>query len=178
MARKFELGKNPTVEVLRRPFTLNNGKNVVPAGIYDGYDYFFFYRPDQSRRIAPAFRWGIGPFYTGYKHTYTVSQALRLNHHLNATVNFTHNNISLADGHYKTNLVSTSVNYSFNTSMFLNALVQYNSDSRQWSSNIRFNIIHRPLSDFYLVYNERRNSLTGDLTDRALIAKVTYMIQR
>jgi len=74
--------------------------------------------------------------------------------------------------------VSTRVNYSFNTSMFLNALVQYNSDSRQWSSNIRFNIIHRPLSDFYLVYNERRNTLTGDLTDRALIAKVTYMIQR
>src|SRR4030095_5458965 len=27
------------------------------------------------------------------------------------------------------------------------ALVQYNNTLRQWSSNIRFNIIHRPLSD-------------------------------
>jgi hypothetical protein len=62
--------------------------------------------------------------------------------------------------------------------MFLNALVQYNSDSRQWSSNIRFNIIHRPLSDFFLVYNERRNSATGDLNDRAIIAKLTYMISK
>ena len=91
---------------------------------------------------------------------------------------YTHNNISLADGQFKTNLVTTRVNYSFSTTVFLNALVQYNSDARQWSSNIRFNIIHRPLSDFFLVYNERRNTLSGDLLDRALIAKVTYMIQR
>ena len=103
---------------------------------------------------------------------------MRASHKFNGSVTFTHNNISLADGHYKTNLVSTRVNYSFSTSVFLNALVQYNSDARQWSSNIRFNVSHRPLSDFFLVYNERRNSLTGGLQDRALIAKLTYMIQR
>jgi hypothetical protein len=175
---QVQMGKNATVEALKKPFTLNGGKNIVPAGIYDDPEYFFFYRPDQSRRLAPSFRVGIGPFYTGYKHTYTVVQAVRLSNRFNASVNFTHNNVSLADGHYKTNLVTTRLNYSFSTSMFLNALVQYNSDVRQWSSNIRFNIIHRPLSDFFLVYNERRNSLTGDLNDRALIAKVTYMIQR
>lgn len=62
--------------------------------------------------------------------------------------------------------------------MFLNALVQYNNDARQWSSNVRFNLIHRPLSDIFLVYNERRNSEGGDLIDRAVIAKLTYMIAR
>jgi hypothetical protein len=62
--------------------------------------------------------------------------------------------------------------------MFVNALVQYNSDSRQWSSNVRFNIIHRPLSDIFVVYNERRDSLSGNLIDRAVIAKMTYMISR
>ena len=60
--------------------------------------------------------------------------------------------------------------------MFLNALLQYNNDARQWSSNVRFNIIHRPLSDFFLVYNERRISQTGDMIDRALVAKMTYML--
>ena len=53
------------------------------------------------------------------------------------------------------------VNYNFNTKMFLNALLQYNTDSRQWSSNLRFNVIHRPLSDFFLVYNERRDRAHG-----------------
>ena len=62
--------------------------------------------------------------------------------------------------------------------MFLNSLIQYNSDTHQWSSNVRFNIIHRPLSDIFIVYNERRDSIGGGLVDRALIAKVTYMISR
>jgi hypothetical protein len=174
----MELGMNSTVEALKKPFTLNNGRNVVPTGIYDMPEYFFFFRPDSSKRYGPAFRIGFGRFYTGYKHAYTLNQSLRLSHRFNASLNYTHNNISLAEGHYKTNLISTRVNYSFSTGVFLNALVQYNSDARTWSSNIRFNVIHRPLSDFFLVYNERRNSLTGDLQDRSLIAKVTYMFQR
>jgi hypothetical protein len=60
--------------------------------------------------------------------------------------------------------------------VFLNALLQYNTDARQWSSNVRFNVIHRPLSDIFFVYNERRDSVTGAMIDRALIAKMTYML--
>ena len=102
-----------------------------------------------------------------------------LNYKMNASLSYTLNNISLAgpNGRFKTHLL-TRLNYSFSTAVFLNALVQCNSDARQWSSNIRFNIIHRPLSDFFLVYNERRNSTTGDLNDRAVVAKLTYMFSR
>jgi hypothetical protein len=60
--------------------------------------------------------------------------------------------------------------------MFLNALLQYNPDSHQVSSNVRFNIIHHALSDFFLVYNERRDERNGDLINRAVIAKMTYMM--
>jgi len=64
----------------------------------------------------------------------------------------------------------------FNTKTFFNALVQYNSDTRQWTSNLRFNVIHRPLSDFFFVYNERRDERTGQMINRALIAKFTYLL--
>jgi hypothetical protein len=175
---QLEIGKNPTVEFVRKEFTFNNGKNVVPVGTYRYYDYFFYFRGDPSRKFQPQGRWGIGPFYSGYKHSYSIGETWRLNNKFNSSLIYTHNNISLADGQFKTNLLTTRVNYSFSTTVFLNALVQYNSDARQWSSNIRFNVIHRPLSDFFLVYNERRNTLSGDLLDRALIAKITYMIQR
>jgi hypothetical protein len=174
----IEMGKNSTVEVLKKPFSLNNGKAVVPAGVYDYYDYFVFYRPDVSRLFQPSARWGIGPFYGGYKHTYTVGETLRISHKFNTSLQFTHNNISLPEGRFKTNLLSTRFNYAFSTSVFLNALVQYNSDTRQWTSNVRFNVIHHPLSDFFFVYNERRNTVSGDLMDRALIAKVTYMFAK
>ena len=58
--------------------------------------------------------------------------------------------------------------------MFLNALIQYNSTLDEISSNIRFNFIYKPLSDFFLVYNERRAS-GGQVIERALIAKLTYL---
>ncbi len=77
---------------------------------------------------------------------------------------------------FKTALVSMRVNHSFSTRAFLNALIQYNTDARQWSSNTRFNIIHWPLSDFFIVYNERHDATSRDLLDRAVIAKLPYMI--
>lgn len=73
-------------------------------------------------------------------------------------------------------LTAVRVNYNFSTSVFVNALVQYSTDTQQLSSNIRFNVIHRPLSDVFFVYNERRDQRTNLRLDRALIAKVTYML--
>ena len=58
--------------------------------------------------------------------------------------------------------------------MFLNALIQYNNVTDQWASNIRFNLIHRPLSDLFIVYNDLRDD-SGAVIDRALIAKFTYL---
>ena len=57
--------------------------------------------------------------------------------------------------------------------MFLNAFVQYNGQSDSWLTNIRFNLIHRPLSDIYVVWNETR--LPTD-TRRALMLKYTHLI--
>jgi hypothetical protein len=100
----------------------------------------------------------------------------RVGEHFNASMNLQINDIDLRAGSYVSKLVTTRVNYNFNTRMFVNALLQYNTDSRQWSSNVRFNLIHRPLSDVFLVYNDRRLDGSGDLIDRALIAKVTYLM--
>ena len=83
------------------------------------------------------------------------------------------NDIELSTGAFVSKLVTTRVNYNFNTRMFFNALVQHNSDNHQWTSNLRFNVIHRPLSDFFLVYNERRDERTGQMLSRAVIAKMT-----
>ena len=77
---------------------------------------------------------------------------------------------------YVSTLITSRVNYNFNTKIFVNALLQFNTDSHQWSQNLRFNIIHRPLSDIFLVYNERRDERSGELVDRAVIAKVTYLM--
>jgi hypothetical protein len=174
-----EMGRNDSVEVLTKPFKLNSS-TTIPAGVYRFPEWFISARPDPSRSIQPTGRIGAGKFYDGYKHNYSIGATWRANYKMNSSFTFTRNAISLPNNNrFRTNLLQTRFNYSFSTAVFLNALVQYNSDAKQWSTNVRFNIIHRPLSDIFLVYNERRSSVAPhDMLDRAIIAKMTYMLSR
>lgn len=177
----IEVGSNSELENIRQPFVISNANGIwVPVGLYKYKSHFIRGNSDQSRRLSGSGRFEVGDFYGGYRHSYTVGASYRVNSKMNAAFNYTHNNISLPQpgAHFKTNLLLLRFNYSFSTTVFLKALVQYNSDLRQWSSNVRFNIIHRPLSDFFLVYNEQRDDLSGKLLDRTIIAKFTYMFAK
>jgi hypothetical protein len=173
----FESGVNTNREGNVTPFLLNGARGVrIQPGVYDFNEYFALYRSNNSAPFSYELRVSDGGLYDGHRRGYSVAPSLRLNEHLNASVSVQINDIDLPAVSYVSKLIATRVNYSFNTRVFLNALVQYNSDTRQWSSNVRFNVIHRPLSDLFLVYNERRLDNTGDLVDRAVIAKVTYLM--
>ncbi len=172
-----EVGINPNIEVITSPFTINSRRNIqVLPGRYEFNEYFLLANSNAAAPLAFNTRYSVGEFYDGYRHGYTVGTTVRANEHFNVSGTVQFNDIDLPQGAFTTTLVTGRVNYFFNTKVFLNALLQYNSDARQWSSNVRFNVIHRPLSDIFLVYNERRESRTGDLLDRALVAKVTYLI--
>jgi hypothetical protein len=173
----IEPGVNTNVEVVRTPFTLNSARGVqVQNGRYEYNEYFVQYRYSGSSRFGSSVRYAVGPFYGGYRRYYAVGPEFRPNEKLNASVTLQLNDISMPTISYLSTLATTRVNYNFNTKMFLNALLQYSTDSHQLSSNIRFNIIHRPLSDFFFVYNEHRDEHSGLLQDRSLIAKMTYMM--
>lgn len=174
----LEVGVNPNVEVIREAFPISRSRGIfVQPGRYEFNENFVLWNSNSSKMISVNTRVGSGDFYDGSRRSYTFGTTLRPSAHLNLSVSASHNDVDLPAGAFTTTLITTRVNYFFNTKMFVNALVQYNTDARQWSSNLRLNIIHRPLSDFFLVYNERRNSQTGDLIDRALIAKLTYLIE-
>jgi hypothetical protein len=69
--------------------------------------------------------------------------------------------------------VGLRLDWSFSPRMFLNAFVQYNGEADAWLSNVRYNLIHRPLSDIYVVWNETR---APGVTRRALMLKYTHLI--
>lgn len=58
--------------------------------------------------------------------------------------------------------------------MFLNAFVQYNNATSSWLTNVRYRFIYRPLSDFYLVYNDTRSA--GRTGQRTVALKHTLML--
>jgi hypothetical protein len=165
------------IEDVPEAFTINNSTGtVVNPGRYEYPEYFAFWRTNESATISLNTRYATGSFYDGYRRNVSVGPSIRLNEKLNASVNLQLNDIEVSTGAFLSKLLTTRVNYNFNTRMFFNALVQYNSDNHQWTSNLRLNVIHRPLSDFFLVYNERRDERTGQMLTRAVIAKMTYMV--
>ena len=117
----------------------------------------------------------MGEFWNGRWNSFDAGLSLKPNYRLNVDLDYSHNQIKLPNGRFTTDLVGLQVLYAFNANAFLNGLFQYNADRRQVSSNIRFNIIHHPLSDFFLVYNDLRDSQTGQVLERAVILKLTNL---
>ncbi|MFB3110797.1 MAG: hypothetical protein ACE10G_02080 [Gemmatimonadales bacterium] len=55
--------------------------------------------------------------------------------------------------------------------------MQYNAQDDELSANLRFNFIHRPGSDLFIVINEERGNSTSvwDLNTRMAVVKLTYL---
>ena len=81
----------------------------------------------------------------------------------------------MPNGEFTTGLLGMRFLYGFSPRMFFNAFLQYNADTHQVSSNLRFNFTHHPLSDIYVVYNDRRDTMNGQLLERAVIIKLTNL---
>ena len=173
----IEIGTNPNIEVIDERFTINGRRGIyVEPGRYEFKEHFILANTNSAAPFAMNLRFGSGDFYDGYRRNYTIGGTFRMNQHFNVSLSDQINDIELASGAFTTHLVTGRVNVYFTTKMFVNALVQYNTDTSQWSSNVRLDIIHRPLSDIYLVYNERHDSRSGALISRAVIAKMTYLL--
>jgi hypothetical protein len=173
----IEAGVNPNEEVIDDRFAINARRGIfVEPGRYEFKEYFLLANSNAAAPFSMNLRYGNGEFYDGYRRNYTIGGTVRMNEHFNVSLSDQINDIDLASGSFVTHLVTGRVNYYFSTKVFVNALVQYNTDTQQWSSNARLDIIHRPLSDIYLVYNERHDARSGALISRAVIAKMTYLL--
>jgi hypothetical protein len=169
----LEFSYTDNFERLDEPFEIRPGQ-AIPIGDYSFGDYSISFNGDRSRMFSANATLQTGGFFDGDKDSYSLGVRFLPNYHFEAEVSWEHDDVALPSGDFKTNLVSTILAYSFNPRMFLNALIQYNSTIGAIESNIRFNFIYKPLSDFFLVYNERR-STTGEVLERAIIAKLTYV---
>ena len=170
----FNFNVNRGFERLAEAFDIRDDIEI-PAGDYHFNDINIFYNSDRSKAIGGNIFVNFGDFWNGTRKSIGGELALKPNYRLNIEVNYNRNKVDLVGGSFVTDLVGSRIKYSFNTRMFLNAFLQYNTDAKQFSSNIRFRLIHHPLSDLFIVYNDRRDTQTGELLDRAIIFKFTNL---
>ena len=165
-------GSTRTYERLDAPFSVGPGLRI-DAGEHAFDSVAIDYRSDQSAMLSISADIEAGEYWTGTQRVAGGGLRFRLNEHVAASANLTRNVITLPQGRFAANLERFRLDWSFTPRMFLNAFVQYNGEADTWLSNIRFNFIHRPLSDIYVVWNETR--APGD-TQRALMLKYTHLI--
>ena len=152
--------------------------SIAPGG-YLFRGYIASLTTSTSRKITGTGTANWGDFYNGRRKSVTGGLNLRPNFHLAVNLTYDRNQVTLPNGSFATNLVGAKFIYGFNPRAFLNAYIQYNADTHQVSSNIRFDIIHHPLSDLYIVYNDTRDTipnLSGQrVRERAFIVKLTNL---
>ena len=88
-----------------------------------------------------------------------------------------HNRIELPDGAFNSSVYSGRLKYALSTRVFGTLNVQYNEDAHQIVTYARFNVIHGPLSDFFVVFSERRRlGEASGVLERAVTLKVTKLL--
>lgn len=157
-------------ERLAEPFRLRRTA-IIPPGDYRFSEAVVYYETTRSRPLSLLLHGNYGTFWNGDRRRARAGLRWRMNARLAASVEYDRNAISLPTGSFTEGLAAIRVDSSFTTRMFLSAFVQYNGRDDVWLTNVRFNFIHRPLSDIYIVWNDAR-SATGP--NRALILKYTH----
>jgi hypothetical protein len=169
---------NPRMEEIRTPFRIRPTV-FIPPGQYRWNEYQWQLETDQSRVVAASATITNGGFWDGTQNSQRVAVVVRPSYRLIVDLSLQRNDITLRTpvAAFTSKLVALRTAYSFSTNMFLDSLLQYNSDARQFNANVRFNVIHRPLSDLFVVYNEQQFTEGPEVNPgRAVIFKYSHML--
>ncbi len=169
------------LDVLDVPFQIR--PNVrIPSGAYRFDEWSFTYNTSPGRKLYQRLQFSPNQFYGGTRKNFTAAIGVRATNKLSSEVQYNRNDVKMPWGNFLVNLTSLRVDYTFSPRMTLRSLTQYNTSTHEISNNVRFNFIHRPGSDIYLVYNElRQTGLPSDIfaqKDRQLVLKMNYLVQR
>ena len=165
---------NRTFDRLVRPFAIRSNV-TIPVGDYDYRRYTASFNSGNNRKLGVSGNTSWGEFWNGHNRSVSSSLDYSPNYRVNIDLSYSRNHVTLPTGEFTTQLVGARMLYGFSPRAFFNAFIQYNADTHQVSSNLRFNFMHHPLSDIYVVYNDRRETTGGELVERTFIVKVTNL---
>ena len=172
-------------ELLVEPFVPAGSGFSIPAGGYRFADVHMAYSMAQQRRFNGTVAVRRGAYFGGDLTTLELTQgriAVLPQMSVEPTVSF--NWIETPYGAFQTNLAVTRVNYAFNPRMFFSGLIQYNSASNSFSSNLRLRWEYSPGSELFVVYTDDRDVTGGlrpdrgwNLQNRGFVIKINKLLR-
>ena len=182
---RLTLAATDSYELLVEPFVPPGAGFSIPAGGYSFADVYVAYSMAQQRRINGMVAVRRGAYFGGDLTTLELTQgriAVLPQMSVEPTVSF--NWIDTPYGGFQTNLAVARVNYAFNPRMFFSGLIQYNSASNSFSSNLRLRWEYSPGSELFVVYTDDRDVTGGlrpdrgwELRNRGFVVKINKLLR-
>ncbi|MBY0494663.1 MAG: carbohydrate binding family 9 domain-containing protein [Cyanobacteria bacterium] len=160
-------------------FNRDGRRVMIPAGIYGWGQHGFEYFHNPASRVTATVRVRIGNYYDGGFRSLELTSDYRITPKATASVGWIRQDIDLPYGSFINNLVPIRANYSFTTLRSLSALLQYNGQTGQFSSNVRFAWLNRSGTGLFIVLNDRRDLLSStpqDTLGRSFVVKYTRLV--
>lgn len=92
---------------------------------------------------------------------------------------FRRSDVKLPTGEFVADITAFRLTWAFSPKMTTTAFVQHNSLTDQIVTNVRFNFVHRPGSDFFLVFSDDRMQVLDrwQTEDRGVLMKLTWLFR-
>ena len=174
-------------ELLVEPFTPPGSGFSIPVGGYSFADAQISYAIGQQRRINGLMAVRRGKYFDGDLTTVEVTQGrIGVLPQMSVEPTISFNWIDTPYGEFQTNLALARVNYAFSPRMFFSGLLEYNSASDSFASNLRFRWEYTPGSELFLVYTDYhdrgftdvlRPNRGWDLRNRGFVVKINRLFR-
>ena len=174
----YNISYTRNYEFLKQPFRIAPGV-TIPVGGYSFQEVRTSYAFGPQRRLAGRLSAQHGSFFSGTRTSVGFTGGrLEVTPQLSIEPSVSVNWVDLPEGSFTTELVTTRATYTVTPSMFVSALVQYNSSNDSLGANLRFRWEYQPGSELFVVYNEQRDTLASgypELENRAFVVKINRL---
>ncbi len=173
----IEVKWTDTMENLVAPFRLRRDVTLAPGTYRYGEGSLTF---DSFRRRHLQLDTTVtrGGFFDGDRTSLSTNFNWKFRRGLGVTAAYAANWVDLPLASFTTHVLSSRVQFSPRNDLAVLSLVQYNHDTRQLATNLRFNWIPKPGTDVFVVYNETDGTGTGlSPINRSLAVKMNYLFQ-
>jgi Domain of unknown function (DUF5916) len=167
-------------ESLDQPFEISPGV-VIPVGGYGYPEAHLLYNFGAQRKVSGSVALERGSFYGGTRTSVSTGRGrIQITPQITVEPGLTVDWVNLPHGRFTTALVTTRTSYTLTPRMSTGALVQYNSSAGTFSTNVRFRWEYQPGSDFFIVYNDDRDTTRSGfpaLRGRGIVIKLTRLFR-
>ena len=174
---RLDTGANYLTDGLKEEFEIIDGV-VIEPGTYEGWESAVAFHTDLSKPLSFDISTNIGKKFGGDRAVIESTLNFRIGETFSTEFSVAYNEFDLPveGGAFSVMLSKARISYSFTPQTLLQALVQYNDESKVLAANLRFSMLRTANTGLFIVYNEFDERLpTSAPKSREFIIKYSYL---